>query len=182
MRDYGNRLDWIGIVGMGIDFETKEELDRFVLIVRDELESRVGKIMCEVMDSEQVEEFEKLSEEGITDFREWLNINCPEYGTICKTATRQLKSEIKEHRDKIAGRKHNAYLDVCAMVLEQLPGLSSEEINAFKNAGIETIGEVDYLSELQILKITNCGSKRVEGIQNLISDFVVEMSENESGK
>ena len=68
------------------------------------------------------------------------------------------------------------------MEIEQLPGLSSEEINAFKNAGIETIGEVEYLSELQILKITNYGRKRVKGIQNIISGFVVEMSENESGK
>jgi len=85
---------------LGIAFENEEETIEFSRIVQGVLETRIGNAISKVATTEQLEEFDNASQE---EEAEILKKICPNYKSVVRRFTRQIKEELLVYRDEIPG-------------------------------------------------------------------------------
>jgi len=87
----------------GLSFDDKEDEKRFLDIVVEELEVRIGAEISSHCTNEELKEFDSLSLQE--EVGKWLEKHVPDYKEIVKRNINQMKAEILEFSDVIMERK-----------------------------------------------------------------------------
>jgi len=89
-----------------IIFDDERDEGRFLEIVVEELEVRVGKEIASYCSSDEIEEFDSISDGQ--EIKKWLERKIPHYREIISKQTDKMKNEILEYSDFIAAEKRKA--------------------------------------------------------------------------
>jgi succinate dehydrogenase flavin-adding protein (antitoxin of CptAB toxin-antitoxin module) len=96
------QLDDNFLVSLGLGSMPAEEKDAFLEYVYAELEDRVGTELSKDLSDAQLEEFEKLVEQGDQSVvTQWLGEHCPNYKGVVKQEIENLRTEIIANKDRL---------------------------------------------------------------------------------
>lgn len=96
------QLDDDFLSNLGLANMPTEEKQAFLAHLYEELELRVGTELSKGLSDTQLEEFEKLIEQGSQDTAlGWLEQNCPNYKEVVTAELEKLKQEIIAGKDRL---------------------------------------------------------------------------------
>lgn len=142
-------------------------------IINEDLEMRVGERISATLSEILLAEFDKIMNGTNPDqATEWLNINVPEYEKIVESTINEISREIwKYHRDILlyAGLRPSG--DAEDEAIEEL-NLSIRVFNALNRAEIKTVGELNEMSDSDLLKIRNLGYRQLQEIREKVRKYI----------
>ncbi len=159
-----NHLDKLGLYQIGIGFEQRSDMEEFIKIIQEELETRTGQAICQRLNPSQLKDFESLVSEPMDLHKnvDWFKKNCPEYREICQDIRMEIKEELIQYRKNILGVLDDPNLEWNSRPIECIMGqkrknrrlmMYRDEYIKLKEVGIITVGELyysgrDYLDEI----------------------------------
>ena len=88
----------------GIVFDDDQDEIRFLDVVTEELEMRIGESISFHCKQKEIDEFETLTD--IKEKEKWLEKYVPQYKIIVRKHTIKIKSEIRDFKDYIIAEKN----------------------------------------------------------------------------
>ena len=96
------QLDDNFLVSLGLGGMPADEKDAFLNYVYEELQLRVGTELSKDLSDEQLEQFEKLIDEGDEEAAiQWLEQHCPNYKQVVQDELEKLREEIIASKDRL---------------------------------------------------------------------------------
>lgn len=183
---YTNKLDIEGLKRLGISFNTEEETERFASFIKDRFEIKVGEGISKTLSNEKIKQFVNTPD---SEQPMWLIDNCPKYKEIWENCRRKFKEELVKYRFYIPGVKTTNNWEIES--IDWLDLLPERYYKKLKEAGIDTIGELNYIDDDtlgHILEIWDSKEKEQvikkikEMKENVINEYYEECIELDDDK
>ena len=200
MLDFNN-LNEEELKKIGIEFENKKDAEKFCSLITECFEIRIGTRMTEIVPKDKMRIYEELidadvlsdaeEEEQTKKIAEWLRNNIPNYHQMIDDIKKEMENELVNFKDSIPGlakgkdkkasgdiNSNNTEIktdneetaDYRKGVIENLE-LSVRSYNCLKRAGINTIGELEGLTVVELLKVRNLGLRCISEIYEKLNEF-----------
>ena len=136
--DFKN-MDENELYKLRIAFDDNDDAIRFIDMVVEDLEVRIGEQISDGLTKKQLAEFDSITEPK--EAAEWLRKNKPDFRDIVSQVSEEVETELFLNRYQIAGARVTDELCGNSAGVEKLR-LSEEAMNWISNEGIHTIGEL----------------------------------------